>query len=69
MRLSGNLRRTGGRRGGISPVAIIIICVVSAIVLTVIIGLILKSNLDEDAYNRLTAGTTKEEEQTNQTPS
>lgn len=69
MRLSGNLRHTGGRRGGLSPLAIIIICVVSAIVLTVIVGLILKNSLDEDAYNRLTAGTAPKEEPTNQNPS
>ncbi len=62
MRLSLN-RRHSGRRSGLSPVAIIIICAVSALVLTVVIGLILKATLDEDAYNRLTAGTTKEEEQ------
>lgn len=40
---------------GISPFAIIAICVVAALIISLIVGNLLKIFLDEDAYNRLVA--------------
>lgn len=59
MRLTGNHTR---RRGAISPLVIILICVGAALLLSIIIGLLLNVWLDDEAYARLTAGEQKEEE-------
>ncbi len=62
MQLFGN-RRSTHRRGALSPLAIILIVVGAALLLTIIIGLMLNVWLDDEAYDRLTKGEQKEEEQ------
>lgn len=64
MQLFGNrLRNNTHRRGTLSPLVIILICAGAALLLTVIIGLMLNVSLDDEAYERLTKGEQKEEEQ------
>lgn len=48
--------RKGGSAGGLSPWIVIAGCVVLAVVLTVIVGNILKVSLDDEAYRRATEG-------------
>jgi hypothetical protein len=45
-----------GRGGGLSPLAIVGICLAAAILLTVLVGNILRVTLSEEIYNRLTQG-------------
>ncbi|MBE6699658.1 MAG: hypothetical protein E7584_05425 [Ruminococcaceae bacterium] len=64
MQLFGNrLHNNTHRRGTLSPLAIILICAGAAFLLTIIIGLVLNVSLDDEAYERLTKGEQKEEEQ------
>lgn len=60
MQLFGN-HRTVHRRGALSPLAIVLICVGAALLLTLIIGLMLNVWLDDEAYDRLTKGEQPEE--------
>ena len=69
MQLFGNRLHNNHRRGALSPLAIILICVGAALLLAIIIGLMLNVWLDDEAYERLTKGEQKEEEtiETNKT--
>lgn len=70
MQLFGNrLHNNNHRRGALSPLAIILICVGAALLLAIIVGLLLNVWLDDEAYERLTKGEPKEEEpiETNKT--
>lgn len=53
--------RSGGGSGRLSPFAIVGICLVAAILLTVLVGNILRVTLSEEIYNRLTKGPAEEE--------
>ena len=64
MQLFGNRRLNTHRRGALSPLTIILICAGAALLLTIIIGLMLNVWLDDEAYERLTKGEQKEEENT-----
>ena len=62
MQLFGNrLHNNNHRRGALSPLAIILICVGAALLLAIIVGLLLNVWLDDEAYERLTKGEQKEE--------
>ncbi len=63
MQLFGTRRNTT-RRGALSPLTIILICIGAAFLLAVIIGLLLNVWLDDEAYERLTRGEEPETEQT-----
>ena len=69
MQLFGNRLHNNHRRGALSLLAIILICVGAALLLAIIIGLMLNVWLDDEAYERLTKGEQKEEEpiETNKT--
>ncbi len=54
-------RRHARKSGALSPLAIAGICVAAVILITVILGNLLTLWLDEETYNRLTAGETQEE--------
>jgi hypothetical protein len=70
MRLFGNRRYGRYRSGRISPLAVIGICVAAAILVTVIIGNMLKLWLDEETYNHLMSGEeTTTNDPSNDTPS
>lgn len=56
-------RRNNHRRGALSPLAIILIVVGAALLLAIVIGLLLRVWLDDEAYDRLTNGEQPEEEQ------
>ena len=62
MQLFGNRLHNTHRRGTLSPLAIVLIVVGAALLLTIVIGLLLNVWLDEEAYDRLTKGEPKEEE-------
>ena len=62
MQLFGNRLHNTHRRGTLSPLAIVLIVVGAALLLTIIIGLLLKVWLDDEAYDRLTKGEPEEEE-------
>ena len=63
MQLFGNrLHNNSHRRGALSPLAIVLIVVGAALLLTIIIGLMLNVWLDDETYDRLTKGEQKEEE-------
>ena len=69
MQLFGNRLHNTHRRGTLSPLAIVLIVVGAALLLTIIIGLLLNVWLDDEAYDRLTKGEPEEEEkvETNKT--
>ena len=69
MQLFGNRLHNTHRRGILSPLAIVLIVVGAALLLTIIIGLLLNVWLDDEAYDRLTKGEPEEEEkvETNKT--
>lgn len=62
MQLFGNRLHNTHRRGNLSPLAIVLIVVGAALLLTIIIGLLLNVWLDDEAYDRLTKGEPEEEE-------
>ena len=62
MQLFGNRLHNTHRRGTLSPLAIVLIVVGAALLLTIIIGLLLNVWLDDEAYDRLTKGEPEEEE-------
>ncbi len=62
MQLFGNRLHNTHRRGTLSPLAIVLIVVGAALLLTIIIGLLLDVWLDDEAYDRLTKGEPEEEE-------
>ena len=62
MQLFGNRLHNTHRRGALSPLAIVLIVVGVAFLLTIIIGLMLNVWLDDETYDRLTKGEPKEEE-------
>ena len=62
MQLFGNRLHNTHRRGALSPLAIVLIIVGAAFLLTIIIGLMLNVWLDDETYDRLTKGEPKEEE-------
>lgn len=61
MQLFGNRIHNNHRRGALSPLAIILICVGAALLLAIVVGLMLNVWLDDEAYERLTKGEQKEE--------
>lgn len=63
MQLFGNRRLNTHRRGALSPGAIILIVAGAAFLLALTVGLLLNVWLDDEAYERLTQGEQKEEEQ------
>ncbi len=63
MQLFGNRLHNTHRRGALSPLAIVLIVVGAAFLLTVILGLLFNVWLDDEAYERLTKGEQKQEEQ------
>lgn len=64
MKLFDNRFHNTHRRGALSPLAIVLICAGSALLLTLIIGLLLNVWLDDETYARLTAGEQPPQEQT-----
>ena len=62
MPIFGNRLHNNHRRGALSPLSIILICVGAALLLAIVVGLMLNVWLDDETYDRLTKGEQKEEE-------